>query len=108
MGIAAHRCPKAIPWLLELGLELSLPGAVASGNADAVRTMVAADPELVNDDSSFYLAVNHRQREIVELLLELGFDPNYPGRDSSWGRALVTAAGENDVEIMMSRSCDFC
>ncbi len=100
MEVAAHQCPKAIPWLLELGVEPTFHGAVASGDTDAVRAMIAANPEIAERHSPLYLAVKHRLYDMVALLLELGVDPNYPGRDSSWGRALSTAAEKNDIEIM--------
>ena len=100
VDIAANRCVEAIPWLLEQGVEPTLHSAVASGDADTVREMLAADPEIANRNSALYFAVKHRERDMVSLLLEFGVDPNYPGRDSSWGRALSTAAEKNDVEIM--------
>lgn len=100
LDIAARRCIKAIPWLQELGVEHSIHSAVASDDAETVRAMVAADPGIANRDSPLYLAVRHRQRDMVALLLELEADPNYPSQDSSWGTALATAAEKNDVEIM--------
>ena len=100
VDIAASRCVKAIPWLLELGVAPSIRSAVASGDAGTVRAMAAEDPEILNRDSPLYLAVRHRQRDMVALLLELGADPNFPDMNSSWGTALAHAAEKHDVEIM--------
>lgn len=46
VDIAAHRCLKAIPWLLGLGVGPSVQSAIASGDADTVRAMAAADPDM--------------------------------------------------------------
>ncbi len=103
--LAAYRLPKALPWLLDLGLEPSFHTAVAAGLTEIVRAMVKEDPAIVNrvnaDESSpLHLAASNRQRNMVELLLELGADPNYPEQDSPSGAALAVAAERNEVEIM--------
>ncbi len=103
--LAAYRLPETLPWLLDLGLEPSFHTSVAAGLAEIVRAMVKEDPAIVNrvnaDESSpLHLAASNRQRDMVELLLELGADPNYPEQDSPSGAALAVAAERNEVEIM--------
>ncbi len=102
---AAHWLPEAIPWLLELGLEPSFQTAVAAGLTEQVRAMAKEDPAIVNrvsaeEESPLHLAANHRQREMVALLLELGADPNFPESNSPSGAALAVASMHNEVEIM--------
>ena len=102
IDIAALRCTDAIPWLLELGAEQTLNGAVESGNAEAVRSMVSADPISLYRERPcipLTLATMHNRREMVELLLQLGADPNHPTANCPWGNALLEAAERNNVEF---------
>jgi ankyrin repeat protein len=53
--------------------------AIKAGEFDRVKTMVSADPELINargrtGDSAILTAVYHRQKEIVNLLVSRGAD----------------------------------
>ena len=103
VDIAALRCADAIPWLLELGVEQTLIGAIASSDAEAVRSIVNADPSALYRErlsTPLALAVMQDRRDMVELLLRLGVDPNYPTENCPWGNALLEAAERNNVELM--------
>ena len=101
MDIAAHRCADAIPWLLEIGVEQTLHGAVALGDMETIRTMVERNIESLYHARPFVpltLAVMRGRSEVVKLLLALGADPNHPTVDCPWGNSLLEAAIKNDVE----------
>lgn len=103
MDIAAHRCIDAIPWLLEVGVEQTLHGAVASGDAETIRAIVKADADALYCPRPYIplaLAVIRNRPDVVELLLELGADPNHPTVDCPWGNALLEAAERNNVEMI--------
>ena len=103
MDIAAHRCVDAIPWLLEIGVEQTLHGAVASSDAETIRTIVQADADALHRPRPYVpltVAVIRNRPDVVKLLLKLGADPNYPTVDCPWGNALLEAADRNNVELI--------
>ena len=116
----AGRFPAIAALLLEYGAELTVRAAVALGNSASVRELISAKPELLRQISSsgglLTIAVNHRQLEMVRLLLDLGADVDErillqeleePTR--SWGMPLWYAALAGDLEItrlLLDRGAD--
>ncbi|MEM7474564.1 MAG: ankyrin repeat domain-containing protein [Planctomycetota bacterium] len=103
IDIAALRCVDAIPFLLEHGLQQTLSGAIALGDLDTVRRQIEPDPDAMYRSRPFVpltLAVVRNQREVVQLLLDVGTDPNHPTENCPWGNALLEAAERNNVELM--------
>jgi ankyrin repeat protein len=76
----AGRFPAIAQLLMEGGAELTVRAAVALGDDDRVRELIAADPDLLHRIASngglLTLAVKHRQVPMVRLLLDLGADVN--------------------------------
>ena len=118
-GVAA-RFPEIAQLLLMLGAELTLAAAVALGDADRVRKMIAADPDTLKRSTRsgglLTLAVNHGQVEMVRLLLDLGADVDervlieeLEEPTLSWGAPLWYAALGNRIEIsrlLLDRGAD--
>jgi ankyrin repeat protein len=116
----ARRFPALARLLLEHGTEITISAAVALGDAEAVRKMIAADPALLRrdlrDGGLLSLAVNHNQLEMVRLLLDLGADVNervmleeLEEPTLSWGAPLWYAALGNQLEIarlLLDRGAD--
>lgn len=101
---ASHRWTMA-GFLLGKGAKLELSSAAALGEVDACRQMLDADPELATKrnaarQSPLMYAARSGQKEVVQLLLDRGADPNQPEWNSETGAALHAASGENFPEIM--------
>jgi len=118
---AAEKFPATARLLLLQGSDLTVRAAVALGNEARVRELVAADPTLLHQISTFggglvTLAVNHRQPEMVRLLLDLGADVNErmllaeeEEPQESWGMPLWYAALAGDFKIttlLLERGAD--
>jgi ankyrin repeat protein len=88
-------------YLLSHGATLNLWSAIALDKVDDVRAMVARDPALVaarmtrghHRRTPLHHAAARNRLAIVQLLLELGADPN--AADATGATALTTAAQEN-------------
>jgi ankyrin repeat protein len=116
----ADSFPAVALLLLTHGAELSVRAAVALGDAERVRELMAATPELLRAISSrgglLSLAVNHRQIDMVRLLLDLGADVNerilleaLEEPAESWGMPLWYAALAGDLAItrlLLDRGAD--
>lgn len=87
-------------YLLDHGAKLDLWTAISLGRADDLRAMVAADRSLLaarmtrnqHRCTPLHHAVRKNRPGIVQLLLELGADPN--ARDATGATALTTASEE--------------
>jgi len=87
-------------YLLDHGAKLSLWTAIALDRADELRAMVAGDRSLLaarmtrnqHRRTPLHHAVRKNRLRIVQLLLELGADPN--ARDATGATALTTASEE--------------
>jgi ankyrin repeat protein len=88
-----------------------LADAVRAGNLGAVRSMVAARPELVNLDlaeddehQALHHAVLHRRPEIVRFLMQHGADPRkgiYPHRNATSAITLAIERGYTDIAAII-------
>jgi ankyrin repeat protein len=96
-------------YLLDHGATLNLWTAIALDRADELRAMVAKDPSLLaarmtrnqHRRTPLHHAARKNRPRIVQLLLELGADPN--ARDATGATALTTASGEGaDQSIVAS------
>jgi ankyrin repeat protein len=107
----AQRFPAVARLLLDHGAQMTLCAAVALGDPDRVRTMIAADPaplrRTLRNGGLLSLAVNHNQLEMVGLLLDLGADVDervvleeLEEPTLSWGAPLWYAALGNQSEIV--------
>jgi ankyrin repeat protein len=107
----AQRFPAVARLLLDHGAQMTLCAAVALGDPDRVRTMIAADPaplrRTLRNGGLLSLAVNHNQLEMVGLLLDLGADVDervvleeLEEPTLSWGAPLWYAALGNQLEIV--------
>jgi ankyrin repeat protein len=118
---AAEKFPATARLLLSHGSELTIRAAVALGNEPRVRELTAAYPALLQKISTFggglvTLAVNHRQIEMVRLLLDLGADVNErtllaeeEEPQESWGMPLWYAALAGDfalTKLLLDRGAD--
>jgi ankyrin repeat protein len=105
--------------LLARGATLTAPIAIWLGKADWLRAQHAAgklDNPLNSEGGLLTLAVNHRRREIVELLLNLGLDPNERLRVGgaeeptyTWSAPLRACVKQNDLELarlLLDRGAD--
>jgi ankyrin repeat protein len=116
----ALRFPALARLLLEHGAEITVSAAVALGDAERVRKMIATDPTLLRrtlrNGGLLSLAVNHNQLEMVRLLLDLGADVDervmleeLEEPTLSWGAPLWYAALGNQLEIarmLLDRGAD--
>lgn len=117
---SAERFPETAQLLLQQGAELTVRAAVALGDQDRVRKFIFADPDLLRYISAkgglLTLAVNHRQLEMVRLLLDLGADVDERIRfqeleepTESWGMPLWYAALAGDLaitQLLLDRGAD--
>jgi len=106
----AQRFPALARLLLDHGAEITISAAVALGDVERVRKMIAADPaalrRTLRNGGLLSLAVNHNQLEMVGLLLDLGADVDervlleeLEEPTLSWGAPLWYAALGNQLEI---------
>jgi ankyrin repeat protein len=106
----AQRFPAVARLLLDHGAEITISVAVALGDAERVRGMIAADPaalrRMLRNGGLLSLAVKHNQLEMAELLLDLGADVDervlleeLEEPTLSWGAPLWYAALGNQLEI---------
>lgn len=116
----AERFPAVAQLLLDHGAEISVSAAVALGDVDQVRAMLARNPaalrENLRNGGLLSLAVNHNQIEMVKVLLELGADVDervlleeLEEPTLSWGGPLWYAAMGNQLEIarvLLDRGAD--
>jgi ankyrin repeat protein len=116
----AQRFPAVAQLLLDHGAEITISAAVALGEANRVRAMIAADPaplrQTLRNGGLLSLAVNHNQLEMVGLLLDLGADVDervlleeLEEPTLSWGAPLWYAALGNQLEIarvLLDRGAD--
>ena len=117
---SAKRFPAIAKRLMEHGAELTIRGAVASGDARRVRELVAADPSVLRqigkNGGLLTLAVNHGQLEIIRLLLDLGADVDerilleeLEVPTLSWGMPLwcaALAANREITQLLLDRGAD--
>ena len=107
---SAQRFPDVAKLLLERGAEVTIHAAVALADAERIRKLIDAAPELLrrvrSNGGLLTLAVNHGHVEIVRLLLELGADvderttlENVEEPILSWGMPLWYAALAGHLEI---------
>jgi ankyrin repeat protein len=118
-GVAA-RFPEMARLLLDHGAETTLAAAVALGDEERVRAMIAADREALRRSPRggglLTLAVNHEQLEMMRLLLDLGADVDervlieeLEEPTLSWGAPLWHAALGNRIEmarLLLDRGAD--
>jgi ankyrin repeat protein len=99
--------------LLTRGATLTAPVAIWLGKADWPRAQHAAgklENPLNSEGGLLTLAVKHRRREIVELLLNPGFDPDERhrvragGREYHWGAPL--RAWKQIAKLLLERGAD--
>jgi ankyrin repeat protein len=116
----ADRFPAVAQLLIDHGAEVTISAAVALGDVDKVRTIIAADPTLLRrtlrNGGLLSLAVNHNQLEMVGLLLDLGADVDervlleeLEEPTLSWGAPLWYAAQGNQLEmarVLLDRGAD--
>ena len=116
----ALRFPAIAQLLLDRGAEITISAAIALGDAERVRGMIAANPAALRgrlrNGGLLSLAVNHSQLEMVRLLLDLGADVDervlleeLEEPTLSWGAPLWYAALGNQLEIarlLLDRGAD--
>jgi ankyrin repeat protein len=116
----AERFPRVAALLLEHGAMLTVRAAVALGDLPQVRQFIAAEPGLLRQISGsgglLTLAVNHRQMESAELLLDLGADVDerillegVEEPTASWGMPLWHSALAGDLamtRLLLDRGAD--
>jgi ankyrin repeat protein len=119
---APDNFPSVAHRLLGAGAPLTIRAAVALGNLDGVRQLMARDPNLPQHDLGWRrdgllsLAVRHGQLEMVGLLLDLGADvdertllENVEEPVESAGKPLWLAAdiGRRDIaELLLDRGAN--
>jgi ankyrin repeat protein len=105
-----ERFPRVAALLLEHGAALTVRAAVALGDLPRIRQFIAAQPALLRQITAsgglMTLAVNHRQLEGAELLLDLGAEVDervlldeVEEPTESWGLPLWYAAMANDLTM---------
>jgi ankyrin repeat protein len=116
----AQRFPMTAGQLLERGATLTIRAAVALGNTQRVRELIADDPgslrEIGRGGGLLSIAVNHRQMDAARLLLDLGADVDervlldeLEEPTLSWGGPLWLAALAGDLEmteLLLDRGAD--
>jgi ankyrin repeat protein len=106
----AQRFPLIARQLLERGAALTIRAAVAHGNTQRVRELIARDPgslrEIGPGGGLLSVAVNHKQIDAARLLLDLGADVDervmldeLEEPTPSWGGPLWLAALAGDREM---------
>jgi ankyrin repeat protein len=115
-----ERFPRVAALLLEHGAALTVRAAVALGDLPRIRQFIAAEPALLRQITAsgglMTLAVNHRQLEGAELLLNLGAEVDervlldeVEEPTESWGLPLWYAAMANDLtmtRLLLDRGAD--
>jgi ankyrin repeat protein len=115
-----ERFPRVAALLLEHGAALTVRAAVALGDLPRIRQFIAAEPALLRQITAsgglMTLAVNHRQLEGAELLLDLGAEVDervlldeVEEPTESWGLPLWYAAMANDLtmtKLLLDRGAD--
>jgi ankyrin repeat protein len=115
-----ERFPRVAALLLEHGAALTVRAAVALGDLPRIRQFIAAQPALLRQITAsgglMTLAVNHRQLEGAELLLDLGAEVDervlldeVEEPTESWGLPLWYAAMANDLtmtKLLLDRGAD--
>src|SRR5277367_1320754 len=116
----AERFRAVTKVLLEHGAEITIYAAVALADAERIRQLIQAEPELLrridNSGGLLTLAVNHGHLEIVRLLLDLGADVDerklldeVEEPTLTWGMPLWYAAlaGQLDItRMLLDRGAD--
>lgn len=92
--------------LASAGAELDLFGAAALGDRHRVETLLNEDPAKAHTRSSdgftaLHLASFFGQVDVVELLLELGADPNVTARNAMRVRPVHSAAAYRDRTVAL-------
>jgi ankyrin repeat protein len=114
------RFPAIARLLIGRGATITIRAAVALGDVERTRQLLAANPEALREISGsgglLTLAVNHAQLPMVRLLLDLGADVNerilledVEQPVESWGMPLWNAALSNQLEIaelLLDRGAD--
>ena len=116
----AKRFPRVAQLLMERGAAVTVRAAVALGDEDRVREVIAAAPELLRqisaDGGLLTLAVKHGQTSMIRVLLDSGADVDerilleeLEEPTESWGMPLWYAALANDAVIsreLLDRGAD--
>ena len=115
----AQRFADVAALLLKLGAPMTAAGATALGNADWLRATHAADAlsNFVEDTGGLLrLAVTHNRPDVLQLLLDFGFDPDEralvgEGDEPavSWGMALphcVSTGKYEMAEMLLQHGAD--
>jgi len=116
----AERFRAVTKVLLEHGAEITIYAAVALADAERIRELIQAEPDLLrridNSGGLLTLAVNHGHLEIVRLLLDLGADVDerklldeVEEPTLTWGMPLWYAAlaGQLDItRMLLDRGAD--
>lgn len=83
---------------VELGGQDAFTAAVARGDEDEARRLLAGNPEFLLNPAPLFVAIRQGKPEIAALALRLGISPDAQTRDSV--RALHEAAGSDAIEIV--------
>jgi ankyrin repeat protein len=70
------------------------------GDKEAIARMLAADPQLIENDDIILAAVDFGHRELTRWLIDRGANPNARSRIGSQGTALHSAAFEGNLEMV--------
>src|SRR5688572_23176857 len=75
------------PWSRGRGVDVwAMLCAARDGDLETIKSLVAADPKLINCEYEYFtpirFAVRENQQHVVEFLLEKGVDPAYEAGDS--------------------------
>jgi ankyrin repeat protein len=105
---------RSMQLLLDNGAEYDINLAAAKGDVEQVRAFLATDPHAVDFLSPckkrpLSCAAEFGHRDIVELLLKAGADPNAPEREWYHTFPLVAAAARNDLamaEMLLEHGAD--